>query len=187
MLPRILIATLLLAPVPVVRSEQYDEYTIKAALLYNFTRFIHWPTDSLSPRNRHYRICVYGPDPYGYRLDALEDRPRSDITVYRYELLNDALTGCQILFISELDDRRVKSVTKFLVSHPILTVGESENFILSGGMVGLVREEDTVKFEINLRTVNAAGLEMSSQLLRIATRVIRNPVIGEPVITGQLR
>jgi hypothetical protein len=54
-----------------------------------------------------------------------------------------------------------------------LTVGESEDFIRDGGMVGLVRDADQIQIQVNLEATQAAGLRISSRLLSLAV-VVRN-------------
>ena len=164
---------LLLLTAPASLAEHYDEYTVKAALLYNFTKFVEWPNNSIPGKEPEYRICIYGDDPYGKRLDALEQRERSNITVYRHDILRESIRNCQIIFIAETTEERLIESIAYLDKTPVLTVGETPNFVARGGIIGLVRDKDRIKFEINLKAANKAGLAMSSQLLRIAQRVIK--------------
>ncbi len=167
----VLVSVWLAGNASVATAEQYDEYTIKAALLYNFTKFVEWPLQR-SP-GHHFNICVYGDDPYGNRLDALEEREASNITIYRHRILKDSITNCQIVFIAEASEGHVVEAIALFRNRPVLTVGETRDFVAQGGIIGLIREHDRIKFEINLAAADEAGLEMSSQLLRIARRVIR--------------
>jgi hypothetical protein len=52
-------------------------------------------------------------------------------------------------------------------------VGDMDRFAEGGGMIGFRLKDATVRFEVNLRQVNLAGLQMSSQLIKLAQRVIR--------------
>jgi hypothetical protein len=47
-----------------------------------------------------------------------------------------------------------------------------EGFTERGGMIAFRLKEDIVRFEINLNQVKHAHLKMSSQLIRLAQRVI---------------
>ncbi len=157
---------------PSAIAEQYDEYTIKAALLYNFTRFVQWPTN-ISRGESEYRICIVGEDPYDFRLDALEAHTQSKITIYRYQVLREAVYGCQIIFIGETSRTRLLESIAYMHSAPVLTVGDTPDFVMHGGMIGLVVVNKKIRFEINLAAANRAGLDVSSQLLRVAQKVIR--------------
>ena len=52
-----------------------------------------------------------------------------------------------------------------------MTVGESEDFIARGGMIRFVLDQDKVRFEINLKASDPAGLKFSSRLLLLAKNV----------------
>jgi len=51
-------------------SEQpFDEYQVKAAFLYNFVRFVEWPSEAFQSSNEPIAICVLGQDPFGRSLE----------------------------------------------------------------------------------------------------------------------
>ena len=56
------------------------------------------------------------------------------------------------------------------VRGPVLTVGETTQFLRDGGMVRFFVEDNNVRFQINQKNAEAAGLKISSQLLMLAVR-----------------
>ena len=56
------------------------------------------------------------------------------------------------------------------VRGPILTVGETAQFLREGGMVRFYLQNNNVRFQINQKNAEAAGLKVSSQLLALAAR-----------------
>jgi hypothetical protein len=118
-------------------------------------------------------IGILGPDPFGALLDdtvagkTVGGRP---IRVRRLAAVDEAVE-CHLIFVSSAE-RRLDDVIEALGATPTLTVGESEAFIESGGMIGFVIEHEGVRIDINLDAARRAGLEVSSQLLRVA-RTIR--------------
>jgi hypothetical protein len=62
-----------------------------------------------------------------------------------------------------------------LKGQSVLTVSDLEQFSQagSGGMISFFRQQNNVKFEINLDNAEKAGLKISSKLLQVA-RVIRS-------------
>jgi hypothetical protein len=52
----------------------------------------------------------------------------------------------------------------------VLTVGEGEEFLASGGIIGFVMVEETVRFAINQDAAHRAGLRVSSRVLALALR-----------------
>jgi hypothetical protein len=53
---------------------------------------------------------------------------------------------------------------------PILTVGESDDFLDQGGMFNLFFEDKQLRFEVNQTPAENAKLTVSSKLLRLAKK-----------------
>ena len=52
----------------------------------------------------------------------------------------------------------------------VLTVGETPRFLRDGGMVRMFVEDQRMRFEINRRQTDLAGLKISAQLLSLAAK-----------------
>jgi hypothetical protein len=76
-----------------------------------------------------------------------------------------------MLFLSSEEVRRQAVILKNLRGQPVLTVGESENFLSDGGMIQLHLEDDKVRFDINAGLADSSHLKISSRLLLLATSV----------------
>jgi len=79
----------------------------------------------------------------------------------------DDPSGCQVVFVGAMPRR---DAAEFLrrVHGPVLTVGETVQFMRDGGMVRFYVENKNVRFQINQKNAEAAGLKISSQLLTLA-------------------
>jgi hypothetical protein len=159
-------------PLDAAEAERPTEYEVKAAFLYNFAKFVKWPEGE--PLGPTFVIAVLGTDPFGQVLDrTLAGKTVLDKTVEVRRIDSvAAATGAQILFIGSSEKARVAEILKALGSARVLTVAEMDGFAERGGMIGFKLREDVVRFDINLDQVNQAGLKMSSQLVRLAQRVI---------------
>ena len=155
------------------------EHEVKAAFLYNFGKFVVWP-DAAFKVEGVLVIGVLGDDPI---IDVLErtvrDKQVQDrrIDVKRLRSAREA-PGCQILFISASERERVGDILQRLDRSSVLTVSDMSDFAENGGMISLLLEQKKVRFTVNLSVVEQAGLKMSSQLLKLAKRVIRPPAPG---------
>lgn len=156
-------------------SEQASEYQVKAAYLYNFAKFVEWPAGS-SDAGRQFQIAVLGHDPFGPVLDETVEgktvRGRA-VVVRRVSSAAEA-RACDELFLAAAEARRLPEVLQALQGRSILIVGESRDFVLEGGMIGLVNENSKVRFEVNTSAAERARLRVSSQLLSLARRVARD-------------
>ncbi|TCS74097.1 uncharacterized protein DUF4154 [Sulfuritortus calidifontis] len=164
--PLLALLALLAALGSVARAEGLTEYQAKAAMLYNFPKFIDWPAGTRPGA----MLCVLGPDPFGPALDSLQGKPLRNgaVSIARPASVQAALT-CQVLFIAGADN--LNRVLAGLGTAPVLTIGEEEGMAARGVMIELIREGPRIAFKINLSAARRAGLSISSQLLKLAREV----------------
>lgn len=149
------------------------EYEVKAAFLYNFAKFVEWPSTAFPGPDSPMIIGVLGEDPFGKELDLtvagklVQGRP---LQVRRWRRIEN-VESCHILFFSSSERRAVPELLGRLQSAPVLTVGEQEQFIAQGGMISFLLEENRVRFDINNLSARNAGLKISSRLLALASHV----------------
>jgi hypothetical protein len=146
------------------------EYQVKAAFLFNFTRFIHWPPTAYAGSDAPFVIGIIGNDPFGNYLDDLVSDERTDghrIIIRRYAEGQD-LSGCHLLFIGTNDAGKLQACLALTAHQNILTVSDADNFIKLGGILRFYKEDNKVKMEIRLAGAKAAQLDISAKLLQIA-------------------
>jgi len=149
------------------------EYELKAAFIYNFTKFIEWPTNTLGGTNEPFVIAVAGNSPCIAELEqiAKEKKVNGRDLVINTVKTPEAATRAQALFIPASEEARLKD---WLVKNPgLLTIGESDAFIRQGGMINFILEGEKIRFEINMEPVEAARLKISAQMQKLAKTVRR--------------
>lgn len=153
------------------------EYRIKAAFLYNFTKFIEWPAKSFSGATDPIVIGVLGPAALGAELERIVQGRRVNgraIVVKQVDAVAE-VRSTHLLFVSAPEDARFAEVASAIEGSPVLTVGESSLFARAGGAISFVLEDDKVRFEINIASAERTGLHISAQLQKLATVVRRGP------------
>ncbi|MER2514155.1 MAG: YfiR family protein [Nitrosomonas ureae] len=151
---------------------EFDEYAIKAAYLYNFAKFVEWPTASFADAQAPLTICVAGNSPFGSALEAVAGkRVAAHPVEVRYLPTPTRIEQCHIAFLSRTEQPRLKPLLAQLAGRPVLTVSDISDFAQGGGMIGLVEAEQRIHFNINLDAARQADLKLSSQLLKLATIV----------------
>lgn len=168
----VLLLLLGLAGPPNAVRAQPGEYQIKAAYLVNFARYVEWPAARL-PAGVPLRLCLLGRDPFGGALEGLEGRQLQGREL-RFRQVDglDQAQDCHLVFISGSEERRMAVVLRGLTGHGVLTVSDIDGFVDAGGGIGLVTEDERVRFDINQGTLARDGLRASSQLLRLGRRVL---------------
>jgi hypothetical protein len=164
------VALALAFAMPAAPAQAVNEYEVKAAFLFNFTRFVDWPPSSGSGR---FCIGVAGAEPFGGALEeAVKGRFAGGhaITVKHFKPGEES-TVCEIVFISGMDARKMHAVLGRLQHGAVLTVGEGAAFCRRGGVIAFEVEDRKVKLEINPDAAQRAHLQISSKLLSLATLV----------------
>jgi len=152
----------------------FSEYDVKAALLYNATKFIRWPAPADAPRNRQMQICVIGSEPAFKAMRALNGKKihNASISVVRQQSNAPELKLCDIAYFSDVATAKNRTSLLALDSLPVLTVGQTDAFAEHGGVMSLVLSNNRVNFVINASAADKSQLEINAQLLEVA-RVIR--------------
>ena len=172
-LSSLLVCAALLAAPAVLQAQVAGEYEVKAAFLYNFTKFVEWPPDAFENPGSPMAICVFGEDPFGDSLDAVvrgETLNGRRLVVRRTRSLQE-LRDCQTLFVPGAERERFAEVFSALRDASVLTVGEVDGFLPQGGVIRFVVDQGRVRFEVNLDAAEHSRLKLSSKLLRLARAV----------------
>lgn len=176
-----LISWLLFALPSVFSQQKPSEYQVEAAYLYNFGRFTEWPARITAAKTGPFNICILGDDPFGPTLDktVAGETIRNQSVATRRISRPDESADCQILFISSSEANRLNKIIEALDKTPVLTVSDIPQFSQRRGMIQFVLEENRIRFEVNLTATQRAGLNLSSDLLKVATAVRRNAQPGD--------
>jgi hypothetical protein len=157
-----------------VRAPVADEWQIKSAFIYNFTKFVEWPEAALGGPSQPIVIGVLGEKPLAQQLAAVvagrnvNGRP---IEVRPVRTAAEA-RATQLLFVSAAEESRYAAMRDELAESPVLTVGETPSFSVTGA-IGFVQEGEKLRFEINVDIAERSHLKISSQLQKLAATVRR--------------
>ena len=153
-----------------MHSDAPTEYQVKAALLYNFARFVDWPPDAFQSEKAPITLCVFGHDPFGSALDEIIRGKMINSRELLARRINDLpnLKACQLVFISGRENKRLSEILNSLKGASALVVGESEGFAARGGGIQFFFEENKMRFSVNIDAVQRARLALSAKLLALA-------------------
>ena len=171
-------------------SIQASENDIKAVFLYNFIKFTDWPKDKTAEPNT-ITIGLLGDHPFTDAFDPVKDKtvrnnrliiknfgmfrqsfPQDDAGKLQFANYIEQLRKCHVLFICDSERENFKAIIDAIKGYGVLTVGETEDFLDVGGIIAFIPGTEKPVFEVNLVTCEREGLKISSQVLRLARRVI---------------
>jgi len=139
------------------------EYQVKAAYLYNFVKFVEWPVGAVDGT---ITICTAGRNPFGVALNDIVRGESIEGHAIATRVVPAPQPDCNVVFIPA--DVRAGEYLRALRDAPVLTVGESTDFIAQGGIINFVRDAGMIRFEIDQDAAMRARLQISSRLLRLA-------------------
>lgn len=145
------------------------EAQMKAAYVFNFLKFIEWQKPvSIETLE----VCFLG------AKDVLEALAISstDKTVGSRRIAvrpmttpdTDLSARCDVLYVDASEDLTSQSPAH---RESILTIGDADDFTEQGGVIRLHMESNRLRFTINVDNAKRSGLYVSSNLLKLATRV----------------
>ena len=147
-----------------------SEYKLRAAYLYNFSKFIRWPESAFESKNAPLVIGVLGenaPMEFAGLLNSKRIGSRS-IQVRQYRT-GDSMNNCHLLYLHS--NRNWKPVLRTLESSRVITVGDASSFADGGGAIQLVTIRQRLRFIINLKAPGFAGVDIDSRLLSLALEI----------------
>jgi len=149
------------------QKDKASEYNMKAAFIYNFTKYIEWKP---SLDENEFTIGVIGPSPINDPLGEIVKTATVDskkITIKRFSKPAD-ISFCHILFISRNSGFPLEDILAKTNGKGMLIISEQDGYAGLGTAINFVIVNSKLKFEANTKAINAAGLTASSQLLKLA-------------------
>lgn len=167
MLPALALMICLGIPALPAQSAPYAEQEIKAAYLYNFAKFVEWPEGKPL-----LQLCLLDKGPVAGALEAIKDKNvggRKLVLVYPDT--SSTLAECDMLFLSEAEDRNLERILAITQGRKMMVVGDSDGYGQRGVMFNFFQEGGKIRFEINYPVVRRSGLKISSKLLSLGKMV----------------
>ncbi len=185
---------------PVLAQEKSSNYdtdllakyrNLKMDWIAKLPKFVTWPAESLSG-NSPLIVGIIGEELNdASKILSQQTNNGRSISVQRFPNMN-GLKYCHILYISssqKSDRMMILSAVKNLkptitaseqsskvlttIRYSVLTISDIDTFATDGGIIRFVPQPDKLSIEINLSAAKKQGIEISSQLLKLATKVIQ--------------
>jgi hypothetical protein len=145
---------------------------IEAAYLLNFARYVDWPPEVFADPAAPLDICAVESPAVEQALRRVTEgrtvhgRPVR-VTVVRS---SEEAVPCHVAYFGGDPVTGLRRPPPEWAGRPVLTVGEGEEFLTRGGIVGFVLDGETVRFAIDQDAARRARLRVSSRVLALAVR-----------------
>lgn len=148
----------------IAEAQMRDADALRAALVFNIIRFVDFPDAGSSGT---IILCVVREAANGAALATLRGQRVGNQTISVRSAPESPASSCNVVYLGAAGDADIARMQ----GPGILLIGEGSDFVGSGGTVGLVQTGRQIRFEINMRAARRARIVISSQLLRLASRV----------------
>lgn len=160
----------LCSPMLVAQRGGVEGDDLKIAFVYNFTKFISWPSEKFAD-SAAFDICVVGKEDLVRRFQTLQGQRAQDRTIAVAGVTGAAeARACEVLYVqsASLGSASATATLASVQDLPILTISDGAPFNDSGGVIELKENNNKIAFSIDEQHADAKQLDISSQLLRLA-------------------
>jgi hypothetical protein len=155
------------------QARAVEENELKAAIIFNILLFVEWPDAVLPEAGGTLSLCMAANNRLSAALKALNHRAVRDLTLEVRELPPEgAAQPCHALFVEAADRVTLAAALRAQRAAGALVVSDDPDSPPDTTAIVLERVGSKLAFDVNLQPVRAAGLQLSSKLLRLA-RVVR--------------
>jgi hypothetical protein len=143
-----------------------SEESLKAAMVYNFAKFVEWPAGASGALT----FCIVGNDALAESLVAILDgktvggRPTRVFAGMQF-----AQKECAVVFLASKLGNRTLELLKQASGPGVLTVGDAAGFSEMGGVFEVFLDSKRLRFFVNQPAAFEAGLHVSARVLKLST------------------
>ena len=162
---------IILLLIPQVALCLETEARLKTAFIYQFTKYIDWPTDSLADS---FHITLVGSSALASPLnDLAQEKKIKDRQVSIHIVQStEEIPPSRIIILSGQNEGMLDAILARIQSRPTLTITESHGFASRGAILNFyLTPEGKLRFEANRKAAEKQKLILSSQLLKMARLV----------------
>ena len=150
-----------------MNASAQEESAVRTAMIFNLLKFTSWP--SSLPAQAPLHVCLTEASPaLRSAMSTLDERIVGNHILKITERSPNQISGCEVIVTDA--EQNVSDPAK-LAQQGTLTIGDG-HYIDRGGMIGIIKVDNRIRFEINTTTMQNAGVGISSKVLQLAMRVL---------------
>jgi hypothetical protein len=146
-----------------------DVEELKIAFVYNFSKYISWPSSAFSA-SEDVTFCIAGSPGLTAKFSILNGQLTNQKTIRVVSMLQPeiAIQDCHVLYVAADYEADTRQLLASFGDKPMLTVGDGRGFSEQGGVIELMEVDNKITFRINNARAQEKHIAVSSMLLRLA-------------------
>lgn len=136
----------------------------QALFIYKFTEYFEWD------QAQNLTIGVFGNTRVIGELEQFVAKRDNRITVKKIAGLED-ISDCQIIFLADDQQRNLELLLEKTQGDAVLIVTETPDLAQQGAGISFYVENDRLKFQLNVESIEARKIRINSSIRGIATVV----------------
>lgn len=146
-------------------AEAQDE-KFKAIFIYNFTKYINWPV-----YQGNFVISILGNGSIFNEIEEIATKKKVGASTIFIQKINSIteISTCHILYIASAKADFLAEALLLAKSRNILLITEKKDACKNGSGINFINREGKLSFEISKPNIEACGLSVSSDLLKLGT------------------
>jgi len=149
----------------------HPESDVKAAFIFNFTKFVEWPDQDVN--SGRLVIGYWGDENLIDNLKKLDGRKSLNRHVEVRKISDLCETEKVHVLVISRDRFLDKKTLKELSERHVLTISEGLDSLEKGIILTLFKEDNKIRFAVNLKSADLSKLRISSRLLKLARYIAK--------------
>lgn len=149
------------------RPSEAEEYTLKAAYIERFSRFIEWLPKDNPPKTIRFGI-IGNREITTYFKRHFQGKEMGDksVDILTVSDISD-ISGLDIVYITEVSPWNIKEIIDS-TGGKALIIGDKGDMAESGAVISFIIRNDKLRFRINTTVAKEHNIKISSYLLELA-------------------
>ena len=167
-LQAVFVALILCCPFSFAKSA-VTPISVQAALIKNFTHLIKWPENHQWDSASTFNICIYNSSALVQQFEDIFSGKvikGKETTIINIETSD--LSNCDLAYVTASSDNLIEPLLESAQKLGVLTISSNLGYGEQGIHINFFERGENIAFELNKKTLDNAGFEVSTQLFRYA-------------------
>jgi hypothetical protein len=165
----------LVSPVLFAQDATELERQVKAAYIFKFGNYVHWPDKTFADTSSPMVIGIVDDEPLADELERISighatgNRP----AVIRRLSGKNTDEKVHILYVAQDINKYLSSYVETFKQAPTLIITDATDGLNAGSIINFVHDNNRLRFDVSIRAMELYKIKLDASLLTVARQVIK--------------